>query len=216
MIVLYGFAVSSIVVYVCTQVIVVCNSNKVLIIKLTGKWPFLDVFVGVEHGLVERQSSCQPGFSFCCWNFMHLLNRRVHLHQQVLLLNVILIFTDLFCFRLIKFYGTSSRFRIRRLLYTKYLNLTFSYSLSCRVKATKSIKTQSRQSLKLVVGIAGLYCIWCAFKKYWRNPPQPAVGEEADLGVLVFLSVYFFLPHSLCIISMNSKDVNNAMHELPL
>lgn len=93
--------------------------------------------------------------------------------------------------------------------------LTGGFIYINRVKATKSIKTQSRQSLKLVVGIASLYCTWCAFQKYWRNPPQPAVGEEADLGVLVFLSVYFFLPHCLCIISMNSNDVNNVMHELP-
>lgn len=85
-----------------------------------------------------------------------------------------------------------------------------------RVKVAKSIKTQTRQSLKLVIGIASLYSAWCAFQKYWRNPPQAAVGEEADLGVIVFLSVYFFLPHSLCILSMNSKDFNPVMQELPL
>ncbi|RWR77078.1 hypothetical protein CKAN_00555100 [Cinnamomum micranthum f. kanehirae] len=85
-----------------------------------------------------------------------------------------------------------------------------------RVKAGKSISTQTSQSIKLVLVIISLYCLWCTSQIYWRNPPQPAVGEEADLGVLVFLSIYFFLPHSLCIMSMNPKECLNTTGPLPL
>ncbi|KAF9606935.1 hypothetical protein IFM89_030233 [Coptis chinensis] len=85
-----------------------------------------------------------------------------------------------------------------------------------RVKDIKSIKMRTRQSLKLILIIASLYCLWCACQKYWRNPPQPAIGEEADLGVIAFLAVYFFLPHSLCIISMNSKYFYDATQEVGL
>ena len=84
------------------------------------------------------------------------------------------------------------------------------------MKAGKSISTQTSQSIKLVLVIISLYCLWCTGQKYWRNPPQPAVGEEADLGVLVFLSIYFFLPHSLCIMSMNPKEYLNTTGLLPL
>ncbi|XP_039044624.1 uncharacterized protein LOC120184146 [Hibiscus syriacus] len=38
---------------------------------------------------------------------------------------------------------------------------------------------------------------------YWMNPRRPPVGEEADLGVLVFMAIYFLLPHWLCILSMD-------------
>ncbi|KAI3761355.1 hypothetical protein L1987_51768 [Smallanthus sonchifolius] len=41
---------------------------------------------------------------------------------------------------------------------------------------------------------------------YLVSPPRPAVGEEADLGVILFLALYFFLPHALCIISMNPPE----------
>ncbi|XP_010271958.1 PREDICTED: uncharacterized protein LOC104607899 isoform X1 [Nelumbo nucifera] len=77
-----------------------------------------------------------------------------------------------------------------------------------RVKPTKPIRAQSSSSgsVKLLLTIASLYCLWCASQIYWRNPPQPAVGEESDLGVLVFLAIYFFLPHSLCIMSMNAIE----------
>ncbi|KAF8378309.1 hypothetical protein HHK36_029648 [Tetracentron sinense] len=85
-----------------------------------------------------------------------------------------------------------------------------------RVKPVKSIGKQSSQSMKLILIIASLYCLWCASQIYWRNPPQPAVGEEADLGVLVFLAIYFFLPHSLCISSMNPKDHLDTKEQLPL
>ncbi|RVW52836.1 hypothetical protein CK203_076576 [Vitis vinifera] len=50
---------------------------------------------------------------------------------------------------------------------------------------------------------------------YWVNPRRAAVGEEADLGVLVFLAIYFFLPHTFCIMSMNPKD-HFDMEQLPI
>ncbi|KAJ9677693.1 hypothetical protein PVL29_022588 [Vitis rotundifolia] len=75
-----------------------------------------------------------------------------------------------------------------------------------RLKPSKSIKKQTSQSVKLIAIIATLYCLWCASQIYWVNPRRAAVGEEADLGVLVFLAVYFFLPHAFCIMSMNPKD----------
>ncbi|RZC69824.1 hypothetical protein C5167_032961 [Papaver somniferum] len=85
-----------------------------------------------------------------------------------------------------------------------------------RVKQSKSFRTQWVQSVKLILVIASLYCVWCASQLYLRNPPQPAVGEEADLGVIVFLAIYLFLPHSLCIMSMNPKDNHLDTTELPL
>lgn len=66
----------------------------------------------------------------------------------------------------------------------------------------------------LMLTIASLYCLWCAIQIYWINPRRPAVGEEADLGVLVFLATYFFLPYSLCIMSMYPKDLDS--NQIPL
>ncbi|XP_026422075.1 uncharacterized protein LOC113318161 isoform X4 [Papaver somniferum] len=85
-----------------------------------------------------------------------------------------------------------------------------------RVKQSKSFRTQWVRSVKLILVIASLYCVWCASQLYLRNPPQPAVGEEVDLGVIVFLVIYLFLPHSLCIMSMNPKDNHLDTTELPL
>ncbi|KAJ4973872.1 hypothetical protein NE237_007046 [Protea cynaroides] len=44
-----------------------------------------------------------------------------------------------------------------------------------RVKPVK-YRAQSGQSVRLILVIASLYCLWCASQIYWRNPPQPAVG----------------------------------------
>ncbi|KAH1030237.1 hypothetical protein J1N35_046129 [Gossypium stocksii] len=77
-----------------------------------------------------------------------------------------------------------------------------------RVGLPKSTRKQSYQSMKLIMIIASLYSLWCASQIYWANPRRPAVGEEADLGVLVFLATYFLLPHGLCILSMNSEDLH--------
>ncbi|KAJ6358902.1 hypothetical protein OIU76_000598 [Salix suchowensis] len=83
-----------------------------------------------------------------------------------------------------------------------------------RVRPLKSSRIQSYKSLKLVLIIASLYCVWCGSQIYMVNPRRPAVGEEADLGVLVFLATYFFLPHWFCIMSMNPKDHN--LEQLPV
>ncbi|KDP42793.1 hypothetical protein JCGZ_00492 [Jatropha curcas] len=77
-----------------------------------------------------------------------------------------------------------------------------------RVKSLKCTRKQFYQSLKLILIIASLYSSWCASQIYWVNPRTAAVGEEADLGVLLFLATYFFLPHYLCIMSMNTEDHN--------
>ncbi|KAJ4712301.1 1-deoxy-D-xylulose-5-phosphate synthase [Melia azedarach] len=83
-----------------------------------------------------------------------------------------------------------------------------------RVKPIKSSRNQSYQSAKLILIVASLYCLWCASQIYWVNPRRAAVGEEADLGILVFMATYFFLPHCLCIMSMNPKD--HDVEQLPL
>ncbi|KAK9926915.1 hypothetical protein M0R45_024123 [Rubus argutus] len=74
-----------------------------------------------------------------------------------------------------------------------------------RVKPPKSVNKRSNESLKLMIIIASLYCLWCASQIYLISPRRPAVGEEADLGVLVFLAAYLFFPHFLCILSMHSR-----------
>jgi len=85
-----------------------------------------------------------------------------------------------------------------------------------RVKHGKSAAEKSNQSFFLILVIATLYCMWCASQIYLRQPPQPAIGEEADLGVIIFLAIYLFLPHGLCVLSMNQKDYTDALNELPL
>ncbi|XP_057852432.2 uncharacterized protein LOC131062727 isoform X2 [Cryptomeria japonica] len=89
--------------------------------------------------------------------------------------------------------------------------LLLGFTYINRVKPGK-VMTQSNQSSKLIGIIAILYCLWCASQIYWRNPRQPAVGEEADLGVIIFMTIYFFLPHGLCIAAMDSTTSS----ELPL
>ncbi|XP_074316284.1 uncharacterized protein LOC141652639 [Silene latifolia] len=84
-----------------------------------------------------------------------------------------------------------------------------------RPRPSKSINMQINQSVKLIMIIASLYCIWCATQIYLVKPRRRAVGEEADLGVLVFLSVYFALPHYLCIKSMNPKEYHESGDQLP-
>lgn len=68
----------------------------------------------------------------------------------------------------------------------------------------------------LLVVVAVLYCLWCASQIYLVSPRRAAVGEEADLGVLVFLGIYFFFPHWLCILSMNPREFIDAAEQLPL
>ncbi|KAI3454522.1 hypothetical protein Pfo_011185 [Paulownia fortunei] len=85
-----------------------------------------------------------------------------------------------------------------------------------RVKPLKSVRKQYHKSLRLILVVANLYCLWCASQIYLVSPRRPAVGEEADLGVLVFLSIFFFFPHWLCILSMNPRDVIDSAEQLPL
>lgn len=82
------------------------------------------------------------------------------------------------------------------------------------MKPVKSARDQSVQSLKLMLIIASLYCLWCASQIYWVSPRRAPVGEEADLGVLIFMAIYFFVPHCLCIMSTNLKDLDTE--PLPL
>lgn len=84
-------------------------------------------------------------------------------------------------------------------------HICWSIVLAHRVKPPKSVNKRSHESLKLMIIIASLYCFWCASQVYLISPRRPAVGEEADLGVLVFLAAYLFFPHFLCILSMHSR-----------
>ncbi|KAE9453760.1 hypothetical protein C3L33_14341, partial [Rhododendron williamsianum] len=88
--------------------------------------------------------------------------------------------------------------------------------LFCRVKSLNSIRNRSNESMRLILIIASLYCLWCASQIYLVNPRRAPVGEEADLGVLVFLGIYLFLPHGLCIMSMNPKEYAGSEEQLPL
>ncbi|KAF7838347.1 uncharacterized protein G2W53_006829 [Senna tora] len=90
----------------------------------------------------------------------------------------------------------------------------FYINRSYRVTPPNYVKKKSHRSLLLVLFIATLYCLWCASQIYLINPRRPAVGEEADLGVILFLAVYLFLPHGLCIMSMHPKDLHTD--QLPL
>ncbi|KAL9227437.1 hypothetical protein vseg_003125 [Gypsophila vaccaria] len=94
--------------------------------------------------------------------------------------------------------------------------LIFGFIYINRPRPPKSLNTQLNQSAKLTMIIAALYCLWCASQIYLVKPRRPAVGEEADLGVLVFLCIYFFLPHYLCISSMNPKEHHQTGDQLPL
>lgn len=72
-----------------------------------------------------------------------------------------------------------------------------------RVKATRCTTKDVVKSVKLMLVVGIAYCLWCWSQIYLVTPRRAPVGEEADLGVLVFLGVFFFLPHWFCIISMN-------------
>lgn len=96
------------------------------------------------------------------------------------------------------------------------LNFLSLMCFSCRVNPGKSVIARANHSMGLILLVMSLYCLWCSSQIYWRNPPQPAVGEEADLGVIIFLTIYFFLPHTLCVLSMNQKEHLESTPHLPL
>nr|KJB36999.1 hypothetical protein B456_006G187000 [Gossypium raimondii] len=115
------------------------------------------------------------------------------------------------------FYSWASGILVKRSLLDSVSGENVGFLCTCliggfiyinRVGLPKSTRKQSYQSMKLIMIIASLYSFWCASQTYWANPRRPAVGEEADLGVLVFLATYFLLPHGLCILSMNSEDLH--------
>ncbi|XP_042042783.1 uncharacterized protein LOC121787996 [Salvia splendens] len=84
-----------------------------------------------------------------------------------------------------------------------------------RVKPLKSVRRQYHKSLNLTLAVAVAYCLWCASQIYLVRPRRAAVGEEADLGVLVFLGIFFFFPHWLCVLSMNAKEIVETADQLP-
>lgn len=88
--------------------------------------------------------------------------------------------------------------------------LIFGFIYINRVMRDKSIiDKRTTITVKHILGTVFVYCLWCSSQIYLRRPPQPAIGEEADLGVLIFLVVYFFLPHTLCILAMDSLSHDN-------
>ncbi|XP_075519536.1 uncharacterized protein LOC142553279 isoform X1 [Primulina tabacum] len=88
--------------------------------------------------------------------------------------------------------------------------------INSRLKPLESLRKRTERSTRLTLIVAIVYCLWCAIQVYLVKPPRPAVGEEADLGVLVFLGIYFFLPQWLCILSMNPKEFQDSTEQLPL
>eukprot|EP00898_Chlorokybus_atmophyticus_P001104 jgi/Chlat1/1995/Chrsp158S02287 len=74
-------------------------------------------------------------------------------------------------------------------------------------QVAKTAMYRKTASMAMMVSVAVLYVLWCAHRMYWTHPRQPAVGEEADLGVLVFLGLYFFLPLWLCLHAMHEKRI---------
>lgn len=95
------------------------------------------------------------------------------------------------------------------------ITLIFGFIYINRVKPTKSFKKQTKESFILILIIAGLYALWCASQIFLMKPSRPAVGEEADLGVIVFMAIYFFVPHWLCVMSMNTKDYLDSIGQVP-
>lgn len=158
---------------------------------LSGKRAFNHVHLDTEYRLVERPCSCKSRRCCCNWVVMHMFDCRFHSHQQVL--NLTFSSNRNICF---------SFYRLFRASTNSLLFLFFNY----RIKPEKSIRKQSINTARLLIAIASAYCLWCASQIYLINPPRPAVGEEADLGVILFLAVYFFLPHSLCIMSMHVPE----------
>lgn len=162
-----------------------------------GKWEFKNVQVDIEYRLVEGICTDWCWFGICYWVTLHLSLGWFCVHKPVcnaLLLNfdaLQMLIIDLWIF-----------FYVQIMLRS--------------VNNRKSLSSKSNQSLLLISVVATLYCMWCAFQIYLRDPPRPAIGEEADLGVIIFLTIYFFLPHGFCILSMNQKELVQASNQLPL
>jgi hypothetical protein len=124
--------------------------------------------------------------------------------------NSSLCINDLFCYKTFSFSKGTCNW--------KSMSMFCKHSVPCfdRVKHGISATEKSNQHFCLILVIAFLYCMWCASQIYLRQPSQPAIGEEADLGVIIFLAIYLFLPHGLCVLSMNQKEYTDVLNELPL
>lgn len=59
-------------------------NQGVTFLHFAGKWPFIYVYLDIEHWLVEKPSTCQPRCCCCSRFLMHLLDLWFYLHQQVL------------------------------------------------------------------------------------------------------------------------------------
>lgn len=168
------------------------------LVWFTGEWTFYHVHLDLKHWLVEEPSPYQPWCCCCNCRSVHNLNLWFYLYQQVYLL----------CLKRPYCYA-SSGFK-NRCLEVCYL------WLSSRLKPLESLRKRTKRSSRLILTVAIVYCLWCTIQVYVVRPPRPAVGEEADLGVLVFLGIYFFLPYWLCIFSMNPKEFQDSTEQLPL
>ena len=66
-----------------------------------------------------------------------------------------------------------------------------------------------RQSTILVISVTALYVIYLSIRlAIW--PEIPAIGEEADLGVVIFAAGFIFLPMGLCVTSMHPLDSDSV------
>lgn len=61
----------------------------------------------------------------------------------------------------------------------------------------------------LLLSLSALYMLWCVFRTYVLVPRKPAVGEEADLGVLFYIWTYLLLPLVLCNLSKHPRGLGS-------
>lgn len=68
-----------------------------------------------------------------------------------------------------------------------------------------------RTAVLLLLTVTAVYLAFLCVKVYWIHPRGPAVGEEADLGVVVFLAIYVFAPLVLCLYSCGRLTLNSLL-----
>ncbi|KAK9925826.1 hypothetical protein M0R45_023091 [Rubus argutus] len=65
----------------------------------------------------------------------------------------------------------------------------------------RSVRLASFKMAVVLFLVASGYVKWLEFyKTSWK---RPGIGEEADVGVIIFMAKYFVLPHLLCLLSMH-------------
>lgn len=65
----------------------------------------------------------------------------------------------------------------------------------------RSVRLTSFKMAVVLFLVASGYVKWLEFyKTSWK---RPGIGEEADVGVIIFMAKYFVLPHLLCLLSMH-------------